>query len=112
MGGGEWAQISSEVTRSIEKRPPIDSSASKRRQQVAMGDSPWNTINRRRSREAATGEGSAGSLGGGVADSEIDVRCRLFEAAGSRGTRVHGLSPMATRCRRFAAEEPRTRASQ
>ena len=54
-----------------------------------------------------------GSLGGEVARLvEIDVRCRLFEASGTRGTRVHGLSPMAPRCRRFAAEETRTRASQ
>ena len=88
------------------------SSASKRRQQIAMGDSPWNTIKWRRSREAATGEGSTGSPGGGVAHSEIDVRCRLFEAWGTRGMRVHGLSPMAIRCRLFEAEDPRIRTSQ
>ena len=77
-------QISSEATLpDLQTSADRCSSASKRRQQVAMGDSPWNTINRSRSREAATGEGSAGSLGGGVADSEIDVRCRLFEASGT-----------------------------
>ena len=48
-----------------------------------MGDSPWNTIKWHRSREAATEAGPTGSLGGGVTHSEIDVRCRLFEASGT-----------------------------